>query len=463
MNEIPKEIPQEIVEEKPKATPKSYSITELTKIIKERVETLGIVWLTAEISNLKCHTSGHIYLTLKDSENQINAVIWKHIAKKIDFDLKDGLEVLVSGEITIYGPQSKYQITLETIEPRGAGLLLVAFENLKKKLSALGLFDPAHKKPLPSFPKKICIITSPTGAAVQDIISVILRRFPNVAILVYPVRVQGEGAAKEVADALYTVNEKLPDVDVIIAGRGGGSLEDLWAFNEEIVAQAIYASRIPVISAVGHEIDVTIADFVADKRALTPTEAGELAVPRLDQIYDYLQGRTRQIQTAIQNRLYATRSYLDRLSSHRALMKPLDRVRLLQQNLDMISQKLNSAIERQIQKRRIFLSNMANKFAMQQPLTRVQKHHQHLDNLSGLLSRAIHKRIEWENKRLHNINSHFQALSPLAVLSRGYSISYVYSGEKVIMNHKQVKQGDYIWTRLADSWILSIVFKTGTK
>ncbi len=449
--------------EENKALPKPYNITELTKIIKERIETLGLVWLTGEISNLKCHSSGHIYLTLKDSENQITAVIWRHVAKKVDFELKDGLEVLVSGEISIYGPQSKYQISLETIEPRGAGILLIAFENLKKKLSALGLFDPKHKKPLPYLPQKICIITSPTGAAVQDIISVILRRFPNVTILVYPVRVQGEGAAQEVADALYTVNEKIPDVDVIIAGRGGGSLEDLWAFNEEIVAHAIYASRIPVISAVGHEIDVTIADFVADRRALTPTEAGELAVPRMDQIQEYLYTKTRQIQMAIHNRLYAARSYLDRLSSHRALIKPMDRVRLSQQKLDNLSQRLNSNIEKQIQRRRIFLTNIANQLALQQPLTRVHRHRQHLDNLAGLLSRAIQKRIESENKRLHNISMQLKALSPLAVLSRGYSISYVYSGEKVILDHKQVKQGDYIWTRLADSWILSVVYKTGTK
>ncbi|NUM34278.1 MAG: exodeoxyribonuclease VII large subunit [Candidatus Brocadiae bacterium] len=457
------EIAQEKPQEENKPSPKPYSITELTKIIKDKVESLGIVWLTGEISNLKCHTSGHIYLTLKDSENQINAVIWRHTAKKIDFELKDGLEVLVSGELSIYGPQSKYQITLESIEPRGAGILLIAFENLKKKLAAQGLFDPRHKKALPYLPQKVCLITSPTGAAVQDIISVILRRCPNISILVYPVRVQGEGAAQEVANALYTVNEKLPDVDVIIAGRGGGSLEDLWAFNEEIVAHAIYASRIPVISAVGHEIDVTIADFVADKRALTPTEAGEIAVPRLDQIHEYLQSRTRQMQMAIQNRLYMARSYLDRLSSHRALIKPIDRVRHLQQRLDLLSQKLNTSMERYMQKRKMYLANISNQIALQQPLARIQRYHQHLDSLSALLSRAIQKRIDAETKRLHNLSLQLQALSPFAVLNRGYSISYIYSGEKVILDHKQVKQGDYIWTRLADSWILSVVYKTGTK
>ncbi len=445
--------------------PESYTVTELTRIIKGRVEDIGRVWLRGEISNLKCHSSGHVYLTLKDSDNQINAIIWRYNSKNQEIELKDGLEVLVSGDLTIYGPQSKYQVTIETIEPQGTGLLLIAFENLKKKLAAAGLFDRRHKKPLPLLPRKICLVTSPTGAAVQDILNVISRRFPRVTVLIYPVRVQGDGAAQEIAEAIAVINHHadLADVDVIITGRGGGSLEDLWAFNEEIVVQAIFASRIPIISAVGHEIDVTIADLVADRRALTPSEAGELVVPRLDQVYQDLQAKGRQLQMASYNRLQLARSNLDRLATHRALFRPLDRVRQLQQKTDGYWQRLHTTLERQLHRRRICLSQLSNLLQLQRPLTRVERDRQHLDHLRHRLFRAMQKRVEWELRRLNNYQSHLQALSPLAVLRRGYSITYVHSGESVVRHHRQVKPGDLIWTRMANSWILSQVVTTGSK
>lgn len=456
--EIPKDVPKETP--KTEGTPHPYTVTELSKVIKARMEGIGMVWLTGEISNLKYHTSGHVYFTLKDSENQINAVIWRHAAKKIEL-VRDGLEVLVMGEITAYGPQSKYQINVETLELRGHGLLLVALEELKKKLSALGLFDPAHKKHLPYLPKKICIITSPTGAAIQDMLSVLGKRFPKVTILIYPVRVQGEGAAKEIAEALCAVNEKLPDVDVIITGRGGGSLEDLWCFNEEIVAHAIYASKIPVISAVGHEIDVTISDLVADRRAPTPTAAAEMVVPYLMEVEEYLQNKARQIHMAFYNRLHLAKSQRDRLASHRAFTKPMERIRFCQQKLDNLQQRLLSAMEKQIQRRHMLLSQMQGKLMLQQPSLRMHRYREQLDRLAERLPHALTQHLERVKKDLSGLESHLKALSPLKVLARGYSIAYDYSGQKVIVNHEQTQKGDLIWIRMADSWILSQVYKTG--
>ncbi len=447
------------------AKTKPYTITELTKKIKLQVEEIGSVWLMGEISNLKYHSSGHIYLTLKDSENQVVAVIWRCNAKNISAPLKDGLEVLVHGELTVYGPQSKYQISIDTLELRGQGALLIAFENLKHKLAALGYFDPRHKKSLPSMPRKIGIITSPTGAAVQDMINVIQRRFAKVVILIYPVRVQGEGAAQEVANAIYCMNNDayFRDIEVLIVGRGGGSLEDLWAFNEEVVAKAIFESRIPIISAVGHEIDITISDLVADRRALTPSEAGELVVPRYDQILQILQTRTRQLQIAMQSYIHRARAKLDRLATHRALVKPMDRLHHLTQRVDILHQRLQNALFQILQQQAWLLAQIRNKLLLQQPNNRLQRFHQHLEQLEMRLERAMMKRLEWEHRRLRNFETHLTALSPLAVLNRGYSIAYIQSGKSVITNHTQVQPGDYIWTRLADSWILSRVSKTGSK
>ena len=443
--------------------PQSYTVTEVTGLIKQRIESLGQVWITGEISNFKKHGSGHIYLSLKDNENQINAIIWKHVAKKLEIELKDGLEVLVSGKLSIYGAQSKYQISISTIEPKGIGLLLIAYENLKKKLAQKGLFNKQYKKKLPFLPKKICIITSPTGAAVQDILNVINRRFPNINILIYPVRVQGEGSAKEIAQAIEFVNNNFTCIDVIITGRGGGSLEDLWAFNEEIVAQAIFKSNIPIISAVGHEVDTTISDLVADCRALTPSEAGELVVPRIDKIYEELTVKERQLQAAIQKYLYIARSRLQSLAHHRGFARPYEQVKQLKQHLDILKSRLNTSIDKKFHQSQILLSQRGNRLLRLEPTARLQRLQQNLKNLKDRLDRAIEKRIEWDKRRLHKIESSLQALSPLQVLKRGYSIAYIYDGKNVIRHHTQAQKGDLFWTRLSDSWILSQVIDTGSK
>jgi exodeoxyribonuclease VII large subunit len=439
------------------------SVTALTRKIREVLETLSAIWVIGEISNLKYHTSGHIYFTLKDNDNQINCVVWQHTAKKLPFILKDGIEVLVCGDVTAY--QGRYQITVKSLEPRGLGALLLAFENLKKKLGEAGLFDPAHKKPLPLLPRKICLVTSPVGAAVQDILTMIMNRFPALEIVIYPVRVQGEGAAKEIAAAIRTVNEHpyFSEVEVMIVGRGGGSLEDLWAFNEEIVAYAIYQSRIPIISAVGHEQDFTIADFVADRRALTPTHAGELVVPRLDHLLTQLNNKKNQLNQAIHHRFMLAKSQVARLATHRAFTKPGERVARACQQMDKLQQQLQHAMERLLRKKQTMLTQKSGKLEAQKPEFKLQRHRQALDNLAARLQRSLAQYMEKKQSLLHSGQARLAALSPLAVLRRGYAICFTEHGESVVRTHTQVTQGDVIWIRLDNSWIKAKIEKAGNK
>ncbi|MDO8631193.1 MAG: exodeoxyribonuclease VII large subunit, partial [Phycisphaerales bacterium] len=265
------------------------TVSQLTSLIKRAIQDSlpATVHVVGEISNFKRHASGHLYLTLKDAGSELACVMWRADAAKLKFSPEDGLEVIATGGVEVFERAGRYQLYIRRLEPRGVGALELAFRQLCAKLEKEGLFDPRRKKPLPRFPRRIVLVTSPTGAAVADMIRTIERRFPCVHVLVYPVRVQGDGAAAEIASAVRSVNsnaERLGGVDLMIVGRGGGSLEDLWAFNEEIVARAIFASSVPIISAVGHEVDVTIADLAADVRAATPTAAAEIAVPVLDEL-----------------------------------------------------------------------------------------------------------------------------------------------------------------------------------
>ncbi|MGB2768335.1 MAG: exodeoxyribonuclease VII large subunit, partial [Candidatus Zixiibacteriota bacterium] len=261
-----------------------YTVTEITREIKSLLErNLPAVWVQGEISNYLLHSSGHRYFTLKDENSQIKCTLWKFRGERLQFQPADGISVMAWGNVTVYERGGQYQLDVAELVPVGLGELEIAFQRLKEKLFGEGLFDEEHKKPVPQFPESIGVVTSPTGAVVRDIIKIVLSRFPSVQIIVNPVRVQGEGAAEEIAGAIREFN-RYKKIDMMIVGRGGGSLEDLWAFNEEVVARAIAVSSIPVVSAVGHEIDVTISDLVADCRALTPSEAAELVTPRRDQL-----------------------------------------------------------------------------------------------------------------------------------------------------------------------------------
>ncbi len=326
---------------------KVLTVTELTLRIKDILEkSVGSVWVSGEISNLRKPSSGHIYLTLKDAGSTLPAVIFKRAAAGMGFDLADGIEIVAFGEVSVYPPRGAYQIIIGHAEPKGIGTLQLAFEQLKKKLASEGLFDAARKKPLPFLPRRIGIVTSPSGAALQDMLNVILKRFPRPHVSIMPVRVQGEGAAREIAEAISDFNLKFDDVDVIIVGRGGGSLEDLWPFNEEVVARAIAASRIPVISAVGHEIDFTISDFVADRRALTPTEAGEIVVPEYEGLVEVLDGLQGRIAAALRSRAAAVRKHVEFLLERLAPERAARLAREAAQRTDDLSERLEALARR---------------------------------------------------------------------------------------------------------------------
>jgi exodeoxyribonuclease VII large subunit len=320
------------------------TVTELTRQIKQTLEA-GFPWvvLQGEISNFKRHSSGHMYFTLKDENAQIAAVLWRSRASTLSFTPEDGMKVIVRGRVSVYEVRGTYQIDVSGIRPFGVGELQIAFERLKKKLAAEGLFDIAHKKPLPEFPERIGIVTSPTGAALFDMLTVMRRRFPGVEVTLRPVRVQGGGAAEEISTAIEEFNA-FGAVDVMIVGRGGGSLEDLWAFNEEIVARAMYHSRIPLVSAVGHEIDFTIADFVADLRAPTPSAAAELVVPDRRALLEIVRKNWYTIHEDTLSMLNVRRDRIQNLLRSYSFNRPIDLLRQFSQRVDELERAITSGV-----------------------------------------------------------------------------------------------------------------------
>lgn len=324
-----------------------FTVSQLTRVIKEVLETLPALWVQGEISNFKRHSSGHMYFVLKDELAQIPCVMWAGRNHTLVFAPQDGMQVLAQGRITVYEKRGAYQLEVWHMQPAGIGALQQAFEQLKHRLAAEGLFDAAHKKPLPKFPSTIGLVTSPTGAAIRDLVSVLKRRWPAIEIILMPVRVQGDGAAEEIADGIRAMNE-YGQVDLLIVGRGGGSLEDLWAFNEEVVARAIYASKIPIISAVGHEIDFSISDFVADLRAPTPSAAAELAVPSRDEVQRRLVGATQRLHIYLRGVAQSYRERLRRVQSSYGFRQPLDLVRQRSQLLDELSRRIQAAMKNRL-------------------------------------------------------------------------------------------------------------------
>jgi len=389
---------------------KFFTVSEISRGIRTSLEhKFSNIGVLGEISNVRKPSSGHIYLTLKDKNSQLQAVVFRNSASRIKFELKDGMEVISFGSITVYEPRGQYQLIINKIEPKGIGALQLAFQQLKEKLEKEGLFDSAHKKPLPFIPQKIGIVTSPTGAAIKDILNIIDRRFANVEILIYPVKVQGEGAAQEIAEAITGLNSD-SDIDVIIAGRGGGSMEDLWAFNEEVVARSIYRSRIPIISAVGHEIDITIADLVADKRALTPSEAGELVVPRKDLLIEKIEKFKARLLQSLTGKL--------RLSKEKLVI-------------------------------------IGNSYAMKQPFDRLNRWQQRLDELAQRLNLNITHALNTEREKLSGIAGKLESLSPLNVLKRGYAITTRLENSKPLRNIIDLSKGDKIKINLSKGSIIS--------
>ena len=387
------------------------SVTELVTAFKEVVETaLPPCIVEGEVSNCRRSPSGHWYLTLKDDQSEISATIWRSAAQRLRFEPKDGMKVLATGSLQVYATKGTCQFNIAKLMLQGVGELEMAFRQLRDKLAAEGLFDESRKRPIPKVPRRIALVTSPSGAAVRDMIQVITRRWPPANIIIVPVRVQGDGAAEEIARALKSVH-RIPDVDVVITGRGGGSLEDLWCFNTEIVARAIAACKLPVISAVGHEIDVSIADLVADRRALTPSEAGEFVVPSASDLRDTLRHTADRLKGALQNRA--------------------ERIRLR-------------------------LSAFESRSVFQRPASLVEQRRQDCDVLYDRAVRAVRLLIERRRQGMCSIAASLQALSPLQVLSRGYSLTQKPNGD-VVRSTDDVHVGDLLVTRLHSGVVNAIV------
>ena len=390
-----------------------FSISEITRIIKELLEeNIPTIWLQGEISNFKDHYSGHYYFTLKDKGAQISAVMWKSRTYELDFRPEDGMLVQALGRVRVYEKGGRYQIDVLRMQPAGLGALQIAFEQLKEKLHAEGLFDESHKKPLPVYPETIGVVTAETGAALQDIINVLTRRAPHIQIIVRPAKVQGQGAAEEIAAAIEEFNEH-GKADVLIVGRGGGSLEDLWAFNEEAVARAIYRSRIPIISAVGHEVDFSIADFAADLRAPTPSAAAELAVSEADEI------RTR-----------------------------------LNSSLYYISQRIHSRI-RQLRQR---INDLERSYGLRRPEDLIKQYGLTVDDMLERLYKSSENYLAVKREFLKQLNLRLLNLSPRRVLDRGYSITYV--DGKVVTDIGQARVNSSLVSELNSGKIFSTVNKT---
>jgi len=390
--------------EKMQTSRKVYTVPEITRLIRSCLaERFFAVWVTGEVSNLRTPQSGHAYFTLKDKDSQLSCVMFRSVAARLRFDLEDGMEVVALGDIDVYEPRGTYQLVVRAIEPKGAGALQIAFEQLKRKLAAEGLFDAARKKPLPFLPERIALVTSPTGAAVRDMLRVITSRFPPAQVAIFPVRVQGEEAAGEISQAVDQINRG-GLADVIVVGRGGGSPEDLWAFNEEIVARAIYASRIPVVSAVGHEIDFTISDMVADVRALTPTHAGQLVVPKMEDLLQSLEVARASLVRSLRQRVRLSRARLDAIRGRAGFRQPRELLRAKAQLLDELWTSAGKSLAQMVERKR-----------------------RDAERLAEML----------------------EGLSPLRTLRRGYSVTFKGRNRKPLTDSKSLRPDDLVRTLLA--------------
>src|SRR6266404_5693454 len=424
-------------------TRKAWTVSELTAKIRDLLaKNFTDITVQGEISNCREAQSGHIYFTLKDDRAQVRCVFFKQQQRGIKFRPEDGLQMTVRGSLSVYETRGEYQIYVENLEPIGLGALQLAFEQLKKRLEAEGLFDPARKKPLPLLPSRIGIITSPRGAAVRDVVRILTRRFPNVHLTVYPVRVQGEGSAEEIVKALKFFNQK-KFVDVLILARGGGSMEDLWSFNEEIVARAIFASEIPVISGVGHETDFTIADFVADVRASTPSAAAELVVQTRREFDKHIADLQETLASLVRYRLLELSRRVHELSGRRGFRRPLDLLRQQRQRADELTSRLAHGLRANLQQSRkrfttAHLRIVSFDFRMKIAALRLR-----LEKRSTDLAARAERLLRTKRERLDRLRLQLEERSPLRALERGYAIATDAAGT-LLRDHTQVAVGDTV-------------------
>lgn len=419
-----------------------FTVSELTQGIKGLLEgAYPFVWVAGEISNFRIPVSGHFYFTLKDPEAQINAVMFRAQNRGLKFRPEDGMAVVAMGRLNLYEPKGIYQLIIEYLEPEGVGILHLAFEQLKAKLAAEGLFDEKHKRSLPFLPKKIAVVTSSTGAVIRDIMHVINRRFPNVGVELAPVKVQGEGSAQEIAEALQLLGE-MKDADVIVVARGGGSLEDLEAFNSEVVARAIFASPLPVVSAVGHETDFTISDFVADVRAPTPSAAAELMVPVKDELLRRIQETRSALKRALFRRLRLLREQTVQLS--RRLVHPGRQVADYRLRLDDALGRIMRGLSRQLDEKRNRLSMMQERLGRYNPQFMIENFNVLLKHHRQTLSSAMHFLLESKKGTLSTTLARLNALNPLAILERGYSVTRTLPNYAMVKDIHQVSVGEHV-------------------
>ncbi len=433
-----------------------WTVRDLVAAVRTHIEReYGDTWVEGEISNFRAQDSGHMYFTLKDQNAQIRAVMFRSQARLLRFRPENGMQVVLRGRVTIYEDRGELQISAEYLEPKGAGALLVAFEQLKAKLEAEGLFDAARKKALPTLPRRIGIVTSPQAAALRDILNILLRRHHTAGVLIFPAQVQGDAASGEVSAGIRYFN-KMRNVDVIIVARGGGSAEDLAAFNNEMLARVVAASEIPVISAIGHETDFTIIDFVADLRAPTPSAAAELVIRSRQEVEDQAEGLRQRLVRAVRYRLLMGRQALTELAQHGAFGRMADLINRRQQKLDELKNRLDRAEHQILEQHRRRLETAAAAVRHYDVRRMLAAIHQQLDSGVAALAAAARTSLLRQRGKLNHLTGQLEALSPLAILDRGYALVFDPSGA-LLKDARLVKAGDEISARLAKGSLIATV------
>ena len=432
---------------------KYLSVTTLTKYLKMKFDKdpyLERVYLTGQVSNFRKRPT-HQYFSLKDDRAVIQATIWSGIYQKLGFDLEEGMKINVVGRVQVYEPSGSYSIIIEKAEPDGVGALAIQFEQLKKKLSEEGLFQERFKQAIPQFAKRIGVVTSRSGAVIQDIITTVSRRFPGVEIVLYPTKVQGEGAAEEIARNITRANER-DDLDVLIIGRGGGSIEDLWAFNEEIVVRAIFESRLPIISSVGHETDVTLADFVADKRAATPTAAAELATPvtKLD-LLTYLQNQEKRMTTAVKHSLSKKKEALRILSQSVIFRQPERLYDGYLQRLDQLQLRLKQGLNAELVRNQQKVQEQVHRLEQLSPIIKIQRYQDCIQQLKKLLRSQMAVTYDAKVAEVKRLSEALLMLDTSRIVARGYAI--VKKGEVVVASAKDLKENDQVSLLMRDGQV----------
>jgi exodeoxyribonuclease VII large subunit len=437
----------------PPKQPSIISVTRLNRLARQVLESeIGQVWVSGELSNFVAASSGHWYFTLKDSKAQIKTAMFKGANRGVKFSPKAGDKVVIRGSLSLYEARGDYQLIGEHMEPEGLGQLKQAYEALKAKLSAEGLFAMEAKQALPTSVKRLGVVTSPTGAAIHDILNVLKRRNPSIEVIIYPSLVQGATAARSIAEQIHIANIR-DEVDLLIVGRGGGSLEDLWAFNEEIVAYAISKSSLPIVSAVGHEVDVTIADYVADMRAPTPSAAAELVSTDKSQLERHIQQQQHRLSQVFEQHLKRIQYKLHLIESRLSNVHPAAQIRQANQHTDNLTMRLSQAINAKLNDAQGIITNATLRLQHASPINAIKDKKQHLQKVSEKLNSIQQRQLSDKRYQLQRIADILNSVSPLSTLSRGYSIAF--KNDKVVRSVSQLEKGDVIETRISDGSVIA--------